>query len=265
MAVSERPHTTTDSISNDIEYKGRKIKLVDTAGLASSNFDSNEEHLKKVQIATMNHVKFSHVVVYMLDSNSSFRILDFTFIKRIIDEGRPVVLAINKWETIKPEYRKKALAFINKQIETHLGELNGPPLVTVSAIMEEGITNLMDSILKMYDQWNLRVSTGMLNNWLEKFKKLDNLPIDGCEQLRIRFLVQAKVRPPTFIVFANDKDLFKKNYFQFMKQKLVGEFRLEGVPIRMQVRNSKESTSRDSKKYDSFKKRKESLKQVKRS
>lgn len=114
----------------------------------------------------MNHVKYSHVIIYMIDSDSSIRNLDFTFIKRIIEEGRPVVLAINKWETIKHEYRKKALAYIDKQIETNLGELNGMPVIPVSAIMEEGVDSLMDSVFKMYDQWNLRVSTGMLNNWL---------------------------------------------------------------------------------------------------
>ena len=70
----------------------------------------------------------------------------------------------------------------------------------------------MESVLKMYDQWNLRISTGMLNNWLEKFSKLDNLPKDGCENLKIRFVVQAKVRPPTFIVFVNNKELMKGNY-----------------------------------------------------
>ena len=84
----------------------------------------------------MNHVKYSHVVIYMIDSDSSIRNLDFTFVKRIIAEGRPVILAINKWEIIKPEYRKKALAYINKQIETNLGELNGLKIIPISTIME---------------------------------------------------------------------------------------------------------------------------------
>lgn len=84
MLVHSEPHTTRQPIISEWTYKDRKMRLIDTAGLNSTNFDENPEHLKKVQIATMNHVKFSHVVVYLLDALSAMKLEDFTFIRRIM-------------------------------------------------------------------------------------------------------------------------------------------------------------------------------------
>jgi GTP-binding protein len=111
------PHTTRDSIRSRIQYKNRKIELIDTAGLNTPNIDENdEEYLRKVQISTMLHVQESHVVVYIMDSFSSFVINDFTLIKKVIEQGRPVVVAVNKWEAIKDPYRYKAKNYLAKQL-----------------------------------------------------------------------------------------------------------------------------------------------------
>lgn len=79
----------------------------------------------------------------------------------------------------------------------------------------------MDAVLKVYERWNRRISTGLLNDWLRRFKKLDNLPVDGNNQLKIRYVVQAKSRPPTFVAFVNNNQLFKENYLRFMRGNLV--------------------------------------------
>jgi GTP-binding protein len=126
----------------------------------------------------MIHVKEAHVVVYVMDAFSAFKIDDFTIISSAIKEGRPIVIAVNKWEAIKDEYKYKAKNYLKKQIDEHLGELNGYPLVFVSAKMGANLTELMDNIIQIYDKWNSRISTGLLNNWLDRFKKLDNLPKD---------------------------------------------------------------------------------------
>jgi GTP-binding protein len=78
-------------------------------------------------------------------------------------------------------------------------------VVYISVKTNEGVDRLMDEVLKIYERWNCRVSTGLLNDWLRRFKKLDNLPIDGNNQLKVRYIVQAKVRPPTFVAFVNNK------------------------------------------------------------
>jgi GTPase len=114
--------------------------LIDTAGLNTPNIEENdEEYLRKVQISTMLHVQESHVVVYIMDSFSSFVINDFTLIKKVIEQGRPVVIAVNKWEAIKDPFRYKAKNYLAKQLEKNLGELHGNPLVFISAKMGMGL------------------------------------------------------------------------------------------------------------------------------
>lgn len=102
MVVSETANTTRDSINTKILYKNRKIELVDTAGLDNHNPERTEEsYLKKVQYSTLLHVRESHVVVYVMDALSAFKIQDFKLIREAIDQGRPVLIAVNKWEVIK--------------------------------------------------------------------------------------------------------------------------------------------------------------------
>lgn len=97
-----------------------------------------------------------------------------------------------------------------KQIDKNLGHtVHGHPIVFVSAKMNEGIDTMLDNIINAYDKWNSRISTGMLNDWLDKFKKRDNLPKDNEMTLKINYLIQARVRPPHFIFFVNNKKLFK--------------------------------------------------------
>lgn len=133
---------------------------------------------------------------------------DFALIRAVIKEGRPVVIAVNKWEAIKEEFKYKAKNYILKQIEKHLGELHGNPLVFVSAKLGMGLPDLLDRVLGCYDKWNTRISTGLLNDWLDRFKKLQHLPKDREHTLRINYLIQARVRPPHFIFFLNAKGLF---------------------------------------------------------
>jgi GTP-binding protein len=244
VVVSETPHTTRDSIRARLEYKSRKIELIDTAGLNTPNIAENdEEYLRKVQISTMAHVQESHVVVYVMDAFSAMVLDDFALIRSVLKEGRPVIIAVNKWEAIKEEFRYKAKNFLVKQIEKQLGELHGNPLVYVSAKMGMGLSELLDRVFGCYDKWNTRISTGMLNDWLENFKKLQDLPKQREHSLKINYMIQARVRPPHFIIFLNARDLFESHYERFLLRNLANEFKMDGVPLRLTLRstNNKEN------------------------
>eukprot|EP00919_Chromeraceae_sp_WS-2016_P049944 GHVR01118390.1.p1 GENE.GHVR01118390.1~~GHVR01118390.1.p1 ORF type:complete len:101 (-),score=2.33 GHVR01118390.1:1283-1585(-) len=97
---------------------------------------------------------------------------------------------------------------------------------------------MMDKIITTYDKWNSRISTGLLNDWLEKFKKLDNLPKCNDHSLRINYLIQARVRPPLFIFFVNSKSLFKDNYMRFVTDNMAKEFNMDGIPLRTTLRST---------------------------
>ncbi len=116
--VSETPHTTRDSIASKILYKNRKIELIDTAGIDNHELGkTEEEYIKKSQISTMLHVKESHVVVYVMDAYSAFKIEDFKLIRNVVEEGRPILIVVNKWEAIKQEFKYKAKNYLLKQID----------------------------------------------------------------------------------------------------------------------------------------------------
>lgn len=200
----------------------------------------------------MFHVQESHVVVYVMDAFQAFKIDDFDLIQKVIKEGRPLIIAVNKWEAVKEAYRYKAKNYLLHQLERNLGQLHGDPLVFVSAKLAMNIDEMMDKIVTTYDKWNTRISTGLLNDWLDKFKKLDNLPKEDQKQLKINYLIQARVRPPLFIFFINSKALFKPNYMRFVMRNMAKQFQLDGIPLRGTLR----STNNSEKKYQKNKKEK---------
>ena len=237
VIASDLPGTTRDAISVQWVYKGKKIQLVDTAGIERRvRLKSKAEHM--VQQSTMKTIKYSHVVVCLIDALDAFRVQDMSVAQHIVKEGRAVVLVVNKWDLVTDDWRSKASKFMHKQVEKSLGETKGMPLLFVSALTNYKMDKLMDEVLRTYERWNMRVSTGLLNDWLNRFKKTQNMPSDSGESLKIRFITQLKSRPPTFSVFVNDKGLFKDNYLKYMKNQLAKEFELEGTPIRFIIRDN---------------------------
>ena len=101
-----------------------------------------------------------------MDAFNAFRVDDFVLINRVIEEGRPIIIVVNKWEAIKEQYKNKARQFLMTQLDKNLGQLHGHPIVFVSAKMALNIDQMMDKIITTYDKWNKRISTGLLNNWL---------------------------------------------------------------------------------------------------
>lgn len=203
----------------------------------------------------MKHVQESHVIVYVMDAFSAMVVDDFALIRSVLKEGRPLVIAVNKWEVVKEEFRYKARNFILQQIEKKMGELHGNPLVFISAKLNTGLPDMLDKVIGSYDKWNTRISTGLLNDWLENFKKLQHLPKDNEHVLKINYLIQARVRPPHFIFFLNTRGLFEPHYERFLLRNLSSEFKLDGVPLRLTLR----STNNKENKYVRPRQRKQSV------
>ena len=229
--------TTRDAISIQWVYKGRKIVLVDTAGITrrSSSKSALEKKIEQTSLAT---IRYSHVVICLIDALEAFRVQDMNVIQHVIEEGRGVVLVVNKWDLVVPEWRARAMKFMRKQVEKSLGSVKSVPLHFISALQKRKVDAIMDEVLQVYEKWNIRISTGMLNDWLQRFLKVENLPSDEGDKLKIKFITQVKTRPPTFVIFVNSKRLFKTNYMKFMKTNLTTEFGLTGVPVRILVRDT---------------------------
>jgi len=108
----------------------------------------------------------------------------------IVEQGRGIVLLINKWDLVQNEYKSKASKFMRKQVERALNEIKDVPMMYISAKTGYKVDNIMDEVLKVYNQWNMRISTGILNNWLKNLKKVQLLPTEGGNDLKIRFVSQ---------------------------------------------------------------------------
>ncbi|CAD8201773.1 unnamed protein product [Paramecium pentaurelia] len=230
------PGTTRDPISTYWVYKGQKIQLVDTAGIEPKPKIQTDLDLQIIA-KTRSTLRFSNVVVLLIDSLGAFREVDLELAQEIVKQGRGLIIAVNKWDMVDNDYKAKIVKYLKGQLEKNLGEVPNCKLITISAEKKINIDLLMDQVIQVYDKWNTRVSTGLLNDWLNKFKKIQSLPSEDGDKLKIRFIAQIKVRPPTFALFINQGSLFKNSYLKFLRKKLSEEFDISGVPIRLVLRD----------------------------
>ena len=128
---------------------------------------------------------------------------------------------------------------MEKQLERGMGQAKGIPIAFVSAQNGQRTDRIMDEVLRVYEKWNTRVSTGLLNKWMHAFSKVHKLPSDEGKMLKMRYLMQIKVRPPTFFLYVNNKKLMTDNFEQFVRTSISKEFAFLGVPVRILVRDSR--------------------------
>jgi GTP-binding protein len=230
-------HTTKDANSHFFTWKGRRIELIDTAGLQRNLMEDPREADYSVFFRTLNELRMAQIHILMVDAMNAFRVKDLEIIQQSAKEGRGLILFVNKWDMVDEKWHAKAKRYMQQQISHAMGSERSAPLIFASALKGEGVDNLMDLVLGVYENWNARISTGMLNDWLQRFKKLSENDYESLVKrqtiLKIRYVTQIKSRPPTFAVFVNNVEFFKPHILKFIKTKLVEEFKLQGVPIRL--------------------------------
>ena len=224
---------TRDAITSSWVYEGRKINLVDTAGLRKHA--RIEDSLEKMSAAATKHAAFmAQVVVLVLDADGVLDKQDLTIARQVLDEGRALVIALNKWDIAN---RKEALDKLNYKLETSLTQAEGVPTVTISALRKENLDKLMRAVFKVYDRWNKRIPTSPLNNWFSDI--LDNNPPPlgkNKRRIKLRYITQAKTRPPSFYIFSSNPEGLPDSYLRYLINSLRETFDLRGIPLRMTVR-----------------------------
>ncbi|MSP52058.1 MAG: ribosome biogenesis GTPase Der [Alphaproteobacteria bacterium] len=228
--------TTRDAVAIKWNYEGRAIELIDTAGLRRRGRVVDE--LEKMAAADAERaVDLAHVVVLVLDATVGLDKQDLTIAKRIFDEGRAFVVAVNKWDLI--DERRKTRQPIADRLERSLPQARGAPLLTFSALTGAGTDRLLPTVLAAYGRWNKRVPTARLNSWLNGVEQRHPPPaIDG-RPVRLRYITQAKTRPPTFVLFMSRQAELPGSYIHYLENELRGAFDLAGVPIRVHQRRGK--------------------------
>ena len=224
---------TRDSIAVNIEWKGMHLKLFDTAGMRRKS--RVNEKLEKLSVADgIRAIRFAEVVVITLDSMIPFEKQDLHIIELAVNEGRAVVLALNKWDLIKNH--KKMLFKLKTDAEHLLNQVKGVILVPVSGLHGSGIDKLIKSIFEANAIWNERVSTAKLNLWRERVLQRHPPPAVSGRRIKIRYATQIKNRPPHFVLFASRPEKLPGSYLSYLTNSLRDEFKLWGTPIRLSLR-----------------------------
>ena len=236
MLTGPEAGITRDSIVSDWSWKGRAIKLWDTAGIRRKS--RVQEKVEKLAVAdALRAIRFAECVVVLLDATTEIERQDLALADLVAQEGRAVVLALSKWDLVEDKQRK--LRDVESKLEDVLPEIRGVPVVKISAKQGRGIDELMKAVFAADKRWNSRITTSKLNRWLEGAVERNAPPAPSGRRIKIRYATQANARPPTFAVFGNQLDKLPDSYIRYLMNGLRESFDLAGVPIRFALRGGK--------------------------
>lgn len=237
VIVSNIAGTTRDAIDSEFENEYGKYIFIDTAGIRRKS--KIEDNLEKYSIMrTLLAVERADVCLLMIDANEGVTAQDATIAGEAHEAGKGIIIVVNKWD----EYKKEngTLEKYKKEVYNKLSYLSYAPIIFISAKTGQRVDKLFNIINNVANQNALRVSTSVLNQVLNEAIAIVQPPTDKGKRLRIYYMTQASTKPPTFVVFLNDKKLFHFSYERYLVNQLRKEFGLEGTPIRMIVRERNE-------------------------
>lgn len=227
---------TRDSIAVNWSYEGRTIKLIDTAGLRRRPRVTGK--IEKLSVAdTLQTIRFAQVVVILVDAEAPMERQDLTIARMIVDEGRAPIIAVNKWDICTD--REQALKILHDRLARSLPQTRGIPIVPISALRGENLDSLLQAVFEAYAVWNRRVPTGELNRWLTAVTEAHPPPAPSGRRIRLKFITQAKTRPPTFAIACTRADAVPDSYLRYLENALREDFDLPGTPIRINLRKGK--------------------------
>ena len=237
MITGPEPGLTRDAIATILsDGQGHAIELVDTAGLRRR---ARVEHpLEKMSVSSaIQALKMAEVVVLTLDAAEGIHDQDLQIARLIEREGRACIVALNKWDAVAD--RNATRKAIIERLEDSLAQMKGVALVTLSALTGAGIDRLLPAVRQAYEVWNKRIPTGELNRWFEHALQAHQTPLVSGRRLKLRYVTQAKARPPTFVVFGTRAEQTPEDYSRYLVNSLRETFKLPGTPIRLQLRGTK--------------------------
>jgi ribosome-associated GTPase EngA len=227
---------TRDAIGIDWTHDGRRLRLIDTAGLRRRARVADALEELSVQ-DTLRAIRFAHVVGIVIDATQGLEKQDLTIARMVAEEGRAPLLVANKWDLV--EDRDALRRRLLEQAETSLPQVRGLRLVPLSALTGKGVGSLLPEAIAIYDVWNRQVSTGQLNRWLAVMLERHPPPAVEGRRLRMRYVTQTRIRPPTFVIFGNRPTAVPESYLRYLVNGLRDAFGLDGVPIRLSMRGSR--------------------------
>ncbi len=224
---------TRDAIAIDWQYDGRSLRLFDTAGLRKKA--KTTAKLEKLSAAdTLRAIRFAQVVVLLLDAEAPMERQDLSIASRVVEEGRALVIALNKWDLCRD--KRGTLRQLHDRLERSLPQTKGIVTVTLSALTGQNLDRLMSAVFRAYAVWNRRIATAQLNRWLDEVTGAHPPPAPRGRRIRLKYITQIKARPPTFALFGTQTNLLPKSYLRYLENGLRQDFDLPGTPLRIELR-----------------------------
>ena len=241
MITGPEAGITRDSIAIDwlwSDPKGgtRRVRLIDTAGMRKRA--KVQDKLEKLSVADALHaVDFAEVVVLLLDATLGLEAQDLRIADRVLEEGRALVIALNKWDVA--ENASSLFNGVKRALEDGLSQVKGVPVLTVSGATGRGIDQLLGAAFETREAWSKRVGTGELNRWFERAVEANPPPAPGGKRIKMRYVTQVKTRPPSFVIFGTRVDQLPASYERYLINSMRRDLGFGAVPVRLTFRAPK--------------------------
>ena len=241
MITGPEAGITRDSIAIDWLWEPaggepRQVRLIDTAGMRKRA--KVQDKLEKLSVADALHaVDFAEVVVLLLDATLGLEAQDLRIADRVLEEGRALVIALNKWDVA--ENASSLFNGVKRALEDGLSQVKGVTVMTVSAATGKGIDQLIQAAFDTREAWSKRVGTGELNRWFERAIEANPPPAPGGKRIKMRYVTQVKTRPPSFVIFGTRVDQLPGSYERYLVNSMRKELGFGAVPVRLSLRAPK--------------------------
>ena len=237
VIVSDIAGTTRDAIDTPVKYHGKEYVFIDTAGLRRKN--KIKEDIERYSIIrTVSAVERADVVVLMIDATEGVTEQDTKIAGIAHERGKGMIIAVNKWDAVVKD--DKTIYKFTNEIREKLAFMPYAELIFISALTGQRLNKLYETIDAVIENHALRVGTGVLNEILSEAVAMKQPPSDKGKRLRLYYITQVSVKPPTFVIFINDKELTHFSYTRYIENRIRESFGFKGTPIHFIYRERKE-------------------------
>ncbi len=244
LLTGPEPGITRDAIAVPFTRGGQKFEIYDTAGMRRKS--KIDDKIEKLSVAdTLNAIKFAEVVILLFDSENAFEEQDLRIADLVMREGRALVIGMNKIDVA--EAKEVTPKKLREEADHWLPQAKGMPIIPVAGLTGEGMDKLIDAVEKIYEIWNRRASTSMMNRFLQGAVEQNPPPAVSGGRIKLRYMTQTKARPPSFVLFGNRTSALPESYVRYLVNSLREAFDLPGVPIRLNFREGDNPFDKDRK------------------
>jgi GTP-binding protein len=247
LLVGPEAGITRDSISVDWQWtdpttgEARQIKLVDTAGMRKKA--KVQDKLERLSVADARHaIDYAEVVVLLLDATRGLEVQDLKIANLVIEEGRALIVAINKWDVA--ENASALFNGVRGALDEGLAQLKGVPLVTVSAVTGKGLDQMLAAAFEVREAWSKRVPTAALNRWFDQAMEANPPPAPGGRRIKLRYITQSNTRPPRFVIFGTRLSDLPTSYERYLLNGIRRDLGFGAVPVRLTLKSPKNPFSK---------------------